>query len=242
MQCLIADPTGACAILVFSSSGVTVYSGEKDPTIVAVGDTPCVTASARLKKFQGFGGSTPLTALSSEDRGFHSVVTATQLKQYAPGADKTLVQRGLEVAVVGTAAATKNAFVCDFAKLRITYHSANAPELKWFDLAAFDYAAGAPAKYVVIHDRKLSGDVAAAFKPFSPEANAALIQEFLGVKSKLSKGLHFTLSEEDLKGITLHGANPAEPPPPPAAAGADAGKVPPPAKPGPGKAPPPAKP
>jgi penicillin V acylase-like amidase (Ntn superfamily) len=169
---LACDPSGACAVVEYLGGRAVVYTGAGLPLRALTNDTyPDALAYAR--RIAGLGGSRPIPAGEGSlerfargaalARGFVPTSAAADLG-FAFGVMGAVRQQGY----------TQWTIVYDLVRRELAFTTLGNPQPRWVGLTAFDFDCGSPVLVADIQEG--AGDGAnARFRPYTPEANHALV-------------------------------------------------------------------
>ena len=174
----LCDRAGHTAGIQFIDGQPNIYSGESMP-IPVLCNSLYPQEMENLANYAGFGGQTPVDL---DDMKVERFVHAAHLIQNAPESPAVdyafailkNLERGDE-----SGTWTLWSYVIDVLEGRVYWHTKAARERKSFDMRAFDFACATPAMMLDINIHK-SGDLGAAFEPYSPELNRRVTEAGIG--------------------------------------------------------------
>lgn len=174
---LVCDSTSTCASIEFLEGKMIVHAGVTMP-FKALTNSTYAQSTEFLKQHEGFGGTTPIgTTTSSYDR---FVRATNMLKRYDPAVAKKAVEYAFDILVnVAQGDYTKWSIVYDIANLRVYFRTFANPQIRYFDINAFDFSCKTPVKMLDINAEG-SGDVTSNFIKYTQQLNRNLIGNAYG--------------------------------------------------------------
>jgi choloylglycine hydrolase len=170
---LIADSTGACAVIEYLDGKPSVYRGETAP-VCALTNTTYEQALSHIPMDMAFGGEIDIA--SGSDSYGRFVKMAGLLRDYDPQKDGPADEYAFHILDAVSCDQTLRSVVYDARRKRVLWKTPGNPQVRWLDLE--DLAFTTPARYVDIEAG--SGNVNSLLADLSVVANRALVNEVLG--------------------------------------------------------------
>jgi choloylglycine hydrolase len=169
---LVCDSTGTCASIEFLEGKMVVHTGKTMPA-KALTNSPYAQSIEFLKQHEGFGGTTPIgTTTSSLDRFARA---ANMLKNYEPTTSEGAHEYAFDILKnVSAGARTKWSIVYDIASRRVYFRTFANPQIRYFELNAFDFSCNTPVQVLDINAER-SGDITNNFIEYTWQLNRDLI-------------------------------------------------------------------
>ena len=202
---LIADSSGACAVIEYLEGEALVYTGDS-VEVCALTNTTYAHALSHIPMDTAFGGEIDIA--SSTDSYGRFVRIATLLRDYDPEDDGSAVDYAFYMLNEVSVEDTRRSVVYDAGKKRVLWKSEENPEIRWLDLGALDFSQDTPVQFIDI-DSGDRGGVKAKLRDYTIEANRAVVRAILGSEDTSTstiqelKSRGFTL-EEVIERITHH--------------------------------------
>jgi choloylglycine hydrolase len=172
---LIADSTGACAVIEYLDGKPAVYCGESAP-VCALTNTTYEQALSHVPMDKAFGGGMDIA--SGSDSYGRFVLIARLLRDYDAQTDGAADHYAFHILDAVSCDQTLRSVVYDATGRRVLWRTPGNPQIRWLDLNAFEFDSGIPAQFVDIEAG--DGDVDTLLSDYSREANAALVDAVLG--------------------------------------------------------------
>jgi len=166
---LVCDRTGACAAIEFLHGQMVAHAGSDLPVRVLTNST-YERSAAFLQQCEGFGGTQPIgSSYRSLDRFARAANWVKQNNATDP------VGYAFDILTdVAQGEWTKWSIVYEMEGGRISFRTHANPDIRFVDLAAFDFDCSTPVKVLDINAAG-SGDVGAHFEEYGYQFNRALI-------------------------------------------------------------------
>lgn len=176
---LVADRRGAIAAIEFRDGRMMAHRGSALPAPVLANDF-YAESLAQYRALEAGG------KLEPESFGFQSrfARAAKRALDYRPGGDpvqyvfetlQEVAQGKQALAPAPPAHVTQWGYVYEIDRLRVHFRSRAQPALKTLSLEGLDFSCATPVLHVDVHLAE-GGDVRARLKPYSRDANTALIK------------------------------------------------------------------
>lgn len=172
-QFFVADRDGNCASIAFILGQPVIHTGDDMPVPV-LGNASYADEMGRLRFFQGFGGSYPI---SDEGRVPGFVLAANLIREYQT--DQPAVDYGLRIlkSMEGMEP-SKWSVVCDPLEGKVYFRTDQSPNIKHFALNKLDFSNQTPVQSLNI-DFKKARDVAPYFTDHTAKENRTEIERLL---------------------------------------------------------------
>jgi len=155
---LVADRSGAAAVIEFLDGRLVTHSGPTLPVAVLANDV----YEESVARWRG----------SAQDRFGRA---AAMVRDYEESPRGSIVDYGFDVlAAVAQQGATRWSIVYDLPALTVHFRTSTHPAIRSFTLTSFDYSCGTTVRMLDVN-APLSGDVAARFVDYTHQANLALV-------------------------------------------------------------------
>ncbi len=171
---LVADATGAAAVIEFLDGKMVVHTGN-NLQAKALANNTCDDLQGYLRRFRGFGGDEePRGTSSSFDR---YVTGADASRRVAAGELPATAETVLDtLAKAAQGNFTKWSIAYDLANKRITYRTHRQPEIKTLAFAELDFDPATPVQVIDINTPEV-GNLAPHLQAYTTEQNRALIDQ-----------------------------------------------------------------
>jgi choloylglycine hydrolase len=170
---LVADSTGACAVIEYPDGKPAVYSGEAAP-VCALTNTAYEQALSHLPMDVAFGGEADIA--SAGDSYGRFVMMATLIRNYDPGYNGRADDFGFGILDSISCEETLRSVIYDIGRRRMLWRTPGNPRIRWLDLETMDFTA--PAQFADIEAG--SGNLDTLLADLSGDANRALVENILG--------------------------------------------------------------
>jgi choloylglycine hydrolase len=202
---LIADRSGACAVIEYHGGEAVVYSGGT-VEVCAATNTTHKQALSHIPMDRAFGGDIDIAA--GNDSYARFVRMAAMIRDYDPQRDGNIIGYAFRVLEGVQVDDTIRSVVYDAGYRRVLWMTPGNPQMRWLNLNALDFSEGTSVKVVDVEVGG-GGDVSELLVDYTVEANRALVEAVLGsdagnpdiIKKLKSRGLTF---EEALDLIAGH--------------------------------------
>jgi hypothetical protein len=201
----VSDREGNSAAIEFVDGDPNVYTGGAMP-IPVLCNTAYPEELANLEGYAGFGGEKPVRL---RDKGTERFVHAAHMIRNAPqSVDADYGFRMLKTLERGL---TNWSIVIDVNRARVYFRTCQGKQIKYVDLARFDFSSDTPVKMLDINAR-LSGDVFDYFVDYTPERNLRAAKEGIAYTDSAEQGLSRPIAPygytlDDLAGRACAAAN-----------------------------------
>jgi penicillin V acylase-like amidase (Ntn superfamily) len=166
------DRTGTCASIEFLDGQMVSHAGDTLPFKVLTNNTYADSITF-LKQHKGFGGT--LLIRDTTDSLDRFARAAEMLKRYEPNTSGATLEYAFAIlANVAQGDRTKWSIVYDIAQRRVYFRTLTNPQIRYFDLNAFDFSCKTPVKVMDINAGK-AGDVTNAFGEYTFQLNQTLV-------------------------------------------------------------------
>lgn len=164
---LVCDRTGACATIEYLDGKLVPHTGRNLP-VPALANS---TYAESLRYLQATSASQAPAGRGSLERFARA---SALMKSYQPKNGKTPVEQAFGILdSVAQGSYTQWSIVYDLRAKRVHYRTRVNREVRWVDLAAFDFACSTPVRTLDIDTG--AGDMSRQFAPYRLEANRRLI-------------------------------------------------------------------
>lgn len=164
---LVCDATGDCATFESLDGKMVVHHGEDLPVPALANHT--YKASLEHLQRKRAAGQAPQGS-GSLDRFARAALASSDESGQQPA-----IRRAFDILdSVAQGSYTQWRIVYDMRAKRVHFKTRRNPKVRWFDLGAFDFSCGAPARILDVH--KGRGDLAKLFKPYRAEDNRRLVE------------------------------------------------------------------
>jgi penicillin V acylase-like amidase (Ntn superfamily) len=169
---LACDPSGECAVVEYLDGRAAVYTGAGLP-LRALTNHTYAESVAFAQRMAGLGGTQPLpTGEGSLERFARGAALARQFAprsgpddfRFAFGVMEAVQQRGY----------TQWTIVYDLTRRELAFSTLGNAQPRWVQLGMFDFDCGSPVQVADIQE-SAGDDANAVFRPYTPEANRALV-------------------------------------------------------------------
>lgn len=202
---LIADSSGACAVIEYLSGEALFYTGDS-VDVCALTNTTYAQALSHVPMDRAFGGE--LDIASGSDSYGRFVRLAALLRNYDPAHDGSAADYAFHMLKEVSVEDTRRSVVYDAGKKRVLWKTEKNPQVRWLDLGELDFSQDSSTKIVDV-DADGVGNVKTQLQDYTLEANRAVVKAILGSGSLSTatgqelKSRGFTL-EEVVELITRH--------------------------------------
>lgn len=166
---LVADATGARAIIEHTGGAPDVYTGSGAP-YCAITNAPYAQVVGQLRNYAAFGGERDATAGDDSYARFARV--AARLKDSEQPSGGGLVDFAFDILADVSVWDTQRSVVYDVTSGRVLWTSWRSEGLRWLDLSVLDFSEASPTLVTEVHGRE-AGDAARSLREYTPEANRA---------------------------------------------------------------------
>lgn len=180
---LVADAEGEVAVIEIFKGKLEVHQGEALEMRVLAND-PYPSCVRGIKEFEGFGGKRPVPPGGAESwkrfvRGAKLVAASPAKPAEAPMDEAFEILRSVSIEGM-----TKRSIVHDIAGRRIMFRTSGNDKVRWVSLAKLDLAKDRLCLACDLNDAKLSGDLAAHLKPWTPESDRPIYDYLRSIVGK----------------------------------------------------------
>ena len=192
---LIADSSGACAVIEYLEGEALVYTGDS-LEVCALTNTTYAQALSHIPMDKAFGGE--LDIASGTDSYGRFVRVAKLLRDYDPEYDSNAIEYAFHMLKEVSVEDTRRSVVYDAGQKKVLWKSEKNSETRWLDLGVLEFSQDTPVRIIDI-DSGDAGDVKAKLQEYSIEASRAVVKAILG------SGSFSTSTDQELKsrGFTL---------------------------------------
>jgi choloylglycine hydrolase len=202
---LIADSSGACAVIEYLDGKATVYAGNAIE-VCALTNTTYQQALSHIPLDSAFGGEIDIAAGSDSYGRF--VRIAALLRDYEPERDGGAEDYAFRILRDVSSDDTRRSVVYNAVRRRVMWITPGNPNVRWLDLRTLDLSLGTPTQ-ILDTEAGGPGDVSTLLEDYTEDANRAVVELILGtdtprpdtVKELESRGLSF---DEALDLIARH--------------------------------------
>jgi choloylglycine hydrolase len=177
---LIADVTGACAVIEYPDGKPAVYTGS-DVRVCAATNTTHEQALSHIHLDLAFGGEIDIAAGADSYGRF--VRMAALIRNYDPDAGVPAVDYALHILDEVSCAMTLRSVVYDAGEQRVYYSTPDNPEVRWLDFDHLDFSPRAAVKVLNVESGG-PGDVFGLLEDYTVEGNRAIVTATLGPGSR----------------------------------------------------------
>lgn len=168
---LVADLTGACAVIAYLDGSPTVYTGE-DVQVCALTNTTYRQALSHISLDAAFGGEIDIA--SGSDSYARFVRIAALIRDYNPEADGRADDYAFRILDEVSGDTTIRQVVYDAGRARVLWRTPRNPGVRRLDLASLDFSSRRPVRVIDV-DVGGQGDVSSHLKDYTLEANRAIV-------------------------------------------------------------------
>jgi choloylglycine hydrolase len=195
---LIADSSGACAVVEYLSGQPTIYTGN-DIEICALTNTTYGQALTHIPLDAAFGGEIDIAAGSDSYGRF--VRMAALLRDYVPERDGSAYDYAFHILEEVSCDETLRSVVYDSGLRRVLWTSQDNTSVRWLDLRTLDLSGDTPTQVLDVEVGG-AGDVSSLLGDYTVEGNRALVTAVLGTAIDDST----VIAELGRRGLTLDSA------------------------------------
>jgi choloylglycine hydrolase len=192
---LIADSTGACAVIEYLSGQATIHSGDAIE-VCALTNTTYRQALTHVPLDTAFGGQIDIAAGSDSYGRF--VRIAALLRDYNPERDGRDYDYAFRILDDVSCDETLRSVVYDSGRARVLWKTPNNTWVRWLDLRALDLSSDTPTQVLDV-EAGGAGDMSALLEDYTVEGNRALVTAVLGAATEDST----VVEELGRRGITF---------------------------------------
>jgi len=173
---LVADVTGACAVIEYPDGAPMVYTGE-DIEVCAATNTTHQQALSHIPVDKAFGGQIDIA--SGGDSYGRFVRMAALIRDYDPDVDGPAADYAFHILDEVSSDATLRSVVYDAGRARVLYKTPGNSRIRWLDFASLDFSPGTPAKVLDV-ESGTGGDVSGLLEDYTVEGNRAIVIATMG--------------------------------------------------------------
>ena len=173
---LVADVTGACAVIEYPDGAPVVYTGE-DIKVCAATNTTHQQALSHIPMDKAFGGQIDIA--SGGDSYGRFVRMAALMRDYDPAVDGPAADYAFHILDEVSSDATLRSVVYDAGRRHVLYKTPGNSRIRWLDFASLDFSPSTPAKVLDV-ESGAGGDVSGLLEDYTVKGNRAIAIATMG--------------------------------------------------------------
>lgn len=174
---LVCDLAGSCATIEFLNGKMVTHAAAQLPVDVLTNSTYAASIEA-LRQYDGFGGTMPMPTVydpaSDDESRQRFILLADRLKRFVPTTFDSAVKSAFEMLTSVSNDVNQWGVVYDMTAKRVYFRTRTNPQIRSFDLSAFDFSNRSPVKTLDVNSDEI-GNVSAKFAEYTPAQNQVFI-------------------------------------------------------------------
>ncbi|UCH84228.1 MAG: linear amide C-N hydrolase [Candidatus Latescibacterota bacterium] len=173
---LIADRSGACAVIEYQKGEAVVYTGDA-VEVCAITNTTHRQALSHIPMDKAFGGDVDIAA--GNDSYGRFVRMAAMMRDYEPESDGDAVTQAFRMLDAVRVENTIRSVVYDAVSARVLWKTPDNPSVKWLSFDKLDFSKNSQTKMIDVETNH-AGEVSEFLVNYTPAANRTLVDAVLG--------------------------------------------------------------